>query len=381
MNPTAETNVSEKAGNSTNESTRIVIVGGGPAAIEAMLALSELGGSRAAIDVFSPSGELKIRPLAVLSPFGEGDIRTFDMKRLTSESGAAFHQQGIRKVDTKLKRVFTADGRSYSYDYAVIATGTKSLWVVPGATTFWGSLEDEGVTEALDRLKDIDNGRLIFVIPPGATWPLPIYELALMTATSLAERGRPDLFIVSPETTPLEIFGERTSHQVNALLGRNGIEFLGNTNSRSFTASELITTETKLTADEAITLPSLTGRRLDGIPYTHDGFIEVGPNGEVESVEDVFAVGDVTDSKYKFGALATQQADVAAAAIARNAWGIQTSTTRPNVTLTGFLQTGEGPLRISPDGLSKVPESEVSSASERKIYGKLLNPFIEKHGN
>lgn len=381
MNPIAETNTAGNTRQSTHETTRVAIVGGGPAAVEAMLALSDFGGSRASIDVYSPSGDFKLRPLAVLGPFGDGDVRHFDMKWLTYQSGATFHQRGIRKVDTKLKRVFATDGRSYSYDYAVIATGTKSIWAIPGATTFWGTRDDAGAQEALGRIRSLMDGRLILAIPPGPTWPLPLYELALITAASWTGESQPRLTIVSPESRPLQLFGVRTSQQVDALLARNGIEFIGDTEPESFNGTELFTSGSDLRADEVITLPRLAGRHLEGVPFNKDGFIEVGQFGEVKGADDVFAIGDVTDSKLKFGALATQQADIAAAAIARDAWGMRISKARPREMLTGFLQTGEGPFRISAKGLSKVPAPEVSMVSNRKIYGKLLNPFIEKHGS
>jgi len=42
--------------------------------------------------------------------------------------------------------------------------------------------------------------RVAFAAPAGATWPLPLYELALLTAATLRERGiDPDLTVVATD--------------------------------------------------------------------------------------------------------------------------------------------------------------------------------------
>ena len=60
--------------------------------------------------------------------------------------------------------------------------GARAVAGVEGATTWWPGGDPE-VYGGL--LQDIDEGyakRIAIVVPPGAVWPLPAYELALMTA-------------------------------------------------------------------------------------------------------------------------------------------------------------------------------------------------------
>src|ERR1039458_9677848 len=57
--------------------------------------------------------------------------------------------------------------------------------------------------------------------------------------------------------------------------------------------------------------PATTGRRADA-----DGFLPVTSYCEVSGVERVYAAGDATDFPIKFGGIAAQQADAAAASIA-----------------------------------------------------------------
>src|SRR4029079_18860644 len=77
-------------------------------------------------------------------------------------------------------------------------------------------------------LRDLDERRVhnvAFAVPPGASWPLPLYELALMTAAQVAEHGlrKVRLSLVTPEQAPLELFGAAASETVGRLLEERGI--------------------------------------------------------------------------------------------------------------------------------------------------------------
>jgi sulfide:quinone oxidoreductase len=68
-----------------------------------------------------------------------------------------------------------------------------------------------------------------FIAPTRVGWALPLYELALMTAAELRAHGVEDaeLFLVTPEARPLDVFGDEASAMVGRLLhaaarGRDG---------------------------------------------------------------------------------------------------------------------------------------------------------------
>src|SRR5205809_76803 len=118
--------------------TRVLIAGGGVAALEAALALRELGEGRVSVEMLAPEPEFWYRPLEE---------------------------------------------------------------IVAGQV-----------------------GRVAFVVPWGAVWSLPIYELALMTAAYLAERDvHVELALVTPEEAPLQLFGRAGSEAVRQLLEERGI--------------------------------------------------------------------------------------------------------------------------------------------------------------
>jgi sulfide:quinone oxidoreductase len=85
----------------------------------------------------------------------------------------------------------------------------------------------------------------------------------------------------------------------------------------------------------------------------------------------VYAAGDATWYPVKQGGLATQQADVAAAAIATD-FGIAAPGEPYRPVLRGILLTGEGPQYIRENEISEAP----LWAPVTKIAGNLLGPYL-----
>jgi sulfide:quinone oxidoreductase len=89
--------------------------------------------------------------------------------------------------------------------------------------TRFGGVGDRPLLEAV--LDDLSSGRarrVVFVVPSGATWALPAYELALMTSSHLARRGLEgrEVTVLTPESAPLALFGRVASASVGELLDR-----------------------------------------------------------------------------------------------------------------------------------------------------------------
>ena len=65
--------------------------------------------------------------------------------------------------------------------------------------------------------------QLVVVVPPGAMWSLPAYELSIMARTEL--RGVPDatVTLVTAEREPLRIFGEAAGAALRRLLAEREI--------------------------------------------------------------------------------------------------------------------------------------------------------------
>ena len=237
---------------------RVLVAGGGIAALETVLALHALAGRRVAIELLAPAGEYIERPSSVLSPFGGPPAPRVPLDGL-AELGVIRHRGALAGVDTDRHEVHTTDGGRLGYDHLVVAIGARSIDGVPGATTFCGPISAGAVEAAVRGAAD----RIIFVAPEGAGWLLPLYELALITAHEFPDG--PDVVVVTDEPRPLDMFGPIASDAVARLLDREGVEFIGRTRAVEYVADTLVTTNGELIrADAIVSLPRLRG------PFTPD---------------------------------------------------------------------------------------------------------------
>ncbi len=324
------------------EKQRVLIAGGGVAGIEAALALQDLAAGRVAVDIYDPLPEFVFKPFAIGEPYGASRSFRYRTRRLCERSGASFHAGSIASVDPRRKQAVTGDGERLSYDFLVVASGARMLWAVPGAVTFWG-VADEGLLG--DAIVDLRAGSLrhvVFAMPAGHSWVLPLYELALLAATDAAKRRRGEtrVTIVTPEGAPLEALGRGIREPFLAMLADRGVEVIAGTRPLRFEHGRLrIAPGAPIDADAAIALPRLEGRRIAGIPHDDEGFIGVDGHCAVPGCDRLYAIGDVTDLPVKQGGLATQQADTAAEAIAA-AVGADVRPQSFDPILHGILWTG-----------------------------------------
>lgn len=321
---------------------RILIAGGGVAALETVLALHALARDRVTVELLAPAGEFVERPSSVLSPFSGEPAPRVSLDRL-ADLGVTLHRGALADVDAGAHEVRTTDGGRLSYDRLVVAPGARAVDGVPGAVAFRGPVS-AGAVEAAVRGA---SSRVLFTLPPGSGWPLPVYELALLTAHEFPDG--PDVAVVTPEPRPLDIFGTVASDALARLLDRAGVEFIGGTRAAEVLGSVLVTdTGAMLEADAVVSLPRIVGRRIAGLPADADGFIEVDRHGRVRGADDVFAAGDATAGPIKQGGLAAQQADAVAEWIAADAGAPITPLPARRV-LRGVVFTGEAPLFLRRD--------------------------------
>lgn len=362
-----------------------MIVGGGVGALEAALAIHDLAGDKAQVEICAGRGDFVYRPFAVGEPYGASRVLRYNLERLVERFGAEFRLENVGWIDTALRCAHTHDGSEIPYDYLIVACGSRLLWSVPGATTFWGVADEGEIQEVVSRLREGRLRRLIFTLPGGHGWALPAYELALLAATELKRSGvtGTQLTIVTPEDSPLQVFGRRASEQVAELLAENEIEAIVGTHPVKYENGALsIVPGADLEADAVVSLPRLEGRRIEGLPYDPASFIPVDDHARIVGVANAFAVGDVTNFPVKQGGIATQQADVAAEAIAAEL-GCDVEAKPLDPVLRGVLWTGAKPRYLF--GWLGGGHGETSVASERppwpvdnpsKLIGRFLTPFL-----
>jgi sulfide:quinone oxidoreductase len=365
---------------------RILIAGGGVAALEAMLALRHLAGDLVHVEILSPEATFHYRPLDVGEPFGLGPVRRLELAELVQESGAGHRLGGLAAVDAAGKRVTTDTGEELDYDALIVAVGAAAQPALEGALTFWGEPDLGRFRELLADLGR-EPSRLAFVVPGGATWPLPLYEIAFLTAGHLAERGsrRTELLLVTHEAAPLDLFGPAASDAVGTLLERDGIKLHPGRYVTSYEDGTLrVVPSGEIPAERVVALPRLVGPELRGLPQDEDGFVPTDPYGRVRGLENVYAAGDVTTFPVKQGGLAAQQADAVAQSLA--AWAGAAVDPKPfRPVLRGQLLTGGAPRFLRTD-LAGGGGDRSDVAFEPlwwppgKVAGTYLAPFLARHG-
>jgi sulfide:quinone oxidoreductase len=302
---------------------KVLIAGGGVAALEAALALRALAAEQVTVELLAPATEFAFRAHSVRSPFdGEPAPRiAFPPVKL--------HRGSLAAVQPDRHEVRTTDGGTLAYDRLLVAVGARQVEAVHGATHFRGPVSAGAVEHALQA------ERVVFTLPARPLWTLPLYELALLA-------GRPSV-LVTPEPRPLDIFGRTASDAVARLLDRAGVEFRGSTAGSAVLGGALLTSRGELIpADAVIALPQHEPRTIPGLP---EGFLEIDEHARVIGVPDVFAAGDITEGAIKQGGLATQQADAAAEWIAAEVGArVEPRPYRP--VLRGLLLTGDAPLYL-----------------------------------
>ena len=326
-------------------STNVVIVGAGPAGLETALALRHHAVDQLDITLVAPEGEFVYRPVSVVDPFAMGSARHYPLKSIAEDLQASHVASTVVAVDPVARRVQLGAGSDLEYDILVIAIGARARPALADATTFTGP---DDVEEVHGLVQDVELGyvkRLAFVVPPGTSWSLPVYELALMTANrARGMYASPELHLVTPEAAPLEIFGDRASTAVRELLERAGVKL--------HTAAEatiqngtlvLRPSDEHIPVDRVVALPELVGAALSGVPTDPAGFIPVDEFGAVRGLQAVYAAGDATDFPIKQGGLATQQADAIASAIAARL-GAPVTPQPFEPVLRGMLLTEDHPI-------------------------------------
>jgi sulfide:quinone oxidoreductase len=367
----------------STDPTNIVIAGGGVAAVELALALRALAGPRVRLTLVAPQPDFELRALRTAEPFSADHARRHPLRDLAERVGGRLVADRVLAVDADRHEVRLADGGTLGYDALVLATGARHRTAYSRAITFTGDVESRDYHGLLADLDGHWSRSVAFVVPPGATWPLPLYELALMTAREVHAMGIDDarLQVVSPEATPLAIFGPEASEAVGDLLARANVTFTGNAYAQPDADGrlELLPGGEHLDAERVVALPTIEGIHIGGVPGDDRSFIPVDAEGRVHGLTDVYAAGDGTTFPVKQGGLACQQADAIAELLAAAAGAdVDPQPFRP--VLRGRLLTGRGaqyleaPLTAGADA-GRRPELRLWSA-HRKVDGRYLSPWL-----
>jgi sulfide:quinone oxidoreductase len=366
---------------------RIVIAGGGIAALEALVALRRQAPPGCRITLVSPNGSFAYRPLAVQEPFGRGGGRRFSLPTVTQDLSAAYVRDALSRVEGSERRVILQSGGELEYDTLLLATGARPYPAFTHGITFD---REHDAAEFDELLSDVDQRlapHIAIVVPEHVGWTLPAYELAL----SIAAYGRRPhgrrvaVTIVTHEPQPLAAFGTTASRAVAEVLESASIELITGREAVVMSDSALIASSQWITADRIVALPRLAGPRPRGVPCDPHGFIPVDPHGRVIDLPGVYAAGDGTTASIKQGGLAAQQAD---AVVAHVLWrlGAGPEPAPPSLVLRGVLGTPRGTLYLQADlGPGRAGEGSIASwlplwPAPGRVASRWLGSYLDDGG-
>lgn len=361
---------------------RVLVAGGGIAGLELLTALRDLAGDKVDVTLVAPDREFVYKPLLIKEPFTSTPPSQIELTGIAEKLDATYIHAGLEAVDAGAHTARLSDGSEVGYDVAAICVGAKLDEALEGVTTLYGFADHIPVNELIERAADHRSRRLAFVVPPGVTWTLPMYEAALMAERRASELGLEiEIVIYTPEHSPLSAFGRFASQAVDELLGRRGIKHECDCYLSQDPDGTIVHGRRgePIEAGAFVVLPILSGREIEGLPADDGGFIPIDVNARVRGVEDVYAAGDGTNFPIKQGGIAAQQADAAAQSIAARVGAIDEPAPFSPV-LRGKLLTGEESINLKADLAGGRGESIASHDylwwPPQKVAGKHLSAWL-----
>jgi sulfide:quinone oxidoreductase len=387
---------------------RVVIAGGGVAALEALAGLRALADDRVEATLLCPVATFSYRPLSTAVPFTFREQRTRSLAEIASDLGARFVHDGLAQVDASRTRVLTRDGDFLPYDSLLVAVGAR-VSHRPGSGPIW-SRTGEGVATLARLLRELEAGTarsVAFVVPPGAAWPMDAYELAFVARLAASRSGGESrVLVVTAERGPVEALGPAASEAVADELARADIEFvtgveLPEVQPGEEAGSDVLTSVmprlargrgpdrnnvtlhldsgSPLAVDRVLRLPAVHGPAIPGMAHDANGFLMVDGHARTSPDPRVYAAGDATALSLKHSTLSSAQATAAAEAMAAAA-GADIEPTAWSPTLYGLLTLP--PHTPGARGSPWLPDGEPVTHSlwwpPGHVAGRHLAPYLAR---
>src|ERR1700677_3938823 len=109
-----------------DQKLRVVIVGGGVAALETALALAQLAPEHTELPLIPPNPEFVYRPMTVREPFAHGAAARYPLRRIADDAGARLLADELDWIDPEQQAIQTKAGETIEYDALVLALGAHA---------------------------------------------------------------------------------------------------------------------------------------------------------------------------------------------------------------------------------------------------------------
>ena len=155
-------------------SPRVLVVGGGVAALETVLALRASAGMRVEIELVAPHPELRYPPLDVVEPFGLAPPQ-LELATALAPLGVRHRLDAVDDIDAREHWVHTEQGAVLHYEALVLAIGARPTRPLPGTLAYGDPHSRAQFAQLLARA---EKGRaaarplqLVFAVPAGNRLP------------------------------------------------------------------------------------------------------------------------------------------------------------------------------------------------------------------
>jgi sulfide:quinone oxidoreductase len=329
----------------------VVICGGGTAGIEGLLRLHRLAGEFVELTLLCPDDWLFYRPEAVLESFTLQPTHPYPISRIAADTGTHWVRDALAWVDRTTRTVHTTSGTQLAYDALLLAVGGRERRAGAYMDVFTDQASTATYRGILDDIEAARITHIAYVRPDQPSWPLPLYELALLTAKRARDvKAELKISFITREPEPVHAFGSAAAKAVATLMSDAGITLHTGADVEMPAPQHLILQPGRmhLHPDRTVTLPTITGPNVRGIPGdSMHRFLAVDPCCRVLHTDGrIFAAGDATDMPLKHGGVGAQQADTAAAAIAHLAGALGEPPPPLHPIIRGELLTGSAPLYL-----------------------------------
>ena len=319
---------------------KVLIIGGGFAAITAAETLAASAGDEHEITVVSKSPDFTFYPAIVPMVFGDfrpDEIR-FDLGGKLAERNIRFVQGEVRAIDIKGRTVeVAADERvsTLSFDYLLVAVGRRLVTGnVPGLADYAHNLLSvDAALKFKEAISAFESGSIVVGLCPGATLPVPVCESALALAKRFETemtRGDVSVTVVVPTTLDQAFEGAALFRDVEDEFDRKGIRLVSDFAVTRVDADRISSAlGASLNYDLLMLIPPFAGHLSLtnlGTVANVSGFANVNSLMQVDGLDRIYAAGDiVATSGPKFGYMAMRQGKVAAVNILEEICGEQPS--------------------------------------------------------
>ena len=310
---------------------KIVVLGGGFAGIEAAIKLQKYGYHTTLV---SNRDYLFIYPISIWIPVNKKsfDDVTIPLEKLSNKHGFNLIIDEVKRISTKDDKV-ELHKHTIDYDYLIVAMGMSKLQSKglefthsicgnpPGSVTIKNELEElikRGFGKIAIGFGGNPNDPTATAVRGG-----PAFELLFNFSHYLKKRKVRDNFEITffaPMEEPGKKMGDNAFTKLSAYFKRYNIKAKTGIKIKEFTKNSVVFANgSMLESDLILFIPGGSGHTVissSDLPITEAGFIKINDNCKVDSLENVYAIGDISAIEgppwaAKQGHVAEVMADVA----------------------------------------------------------------------